>query len=147
MKNCKITKKEQSSLSKTPAFSLLSSEVKWSVQSGIGKVWDFLGMQNKTLPPFKHYSWTASLTHNLFDSLTGIYLWSSDRFGYYQSVPVRLKQNIMFSDYSKTLTSKVNAELSLKYRICHSVNTIHLDYTRLYIQQVMISEGWKAFPN
>lgn len=56
MKNCKITKKEQSSLSKMPAFSLLSSEVKWSVQSGIGKAWDFLGTQNKTLPPFKHYS-------------------------------------------------------------------------------------------
>ena len=95
----------------------------------------------------KYYNRTTSLTQNLFDSLTGINLWSTDRFGYYQSVPAWLKQSITISDSSKTLASKVNADLSLECRMCHSVNTIYLDYTRLYIQQVMISEGWKAFPN
>lgn len=146
-KTVQLLEKEQSGLSEMPAFSLLSLEVKCSVQTRIGKVWGFLDTQNKTLSPSKYYNRTTSLTHNLFDSLTGINLWSSDRFGYYQSVPAWLKQSITISDSSKTLASKVNADLSLECRMCHSVNTIYLDYTRLYIQQVMISEGWKAFPN
>jgi len=57
------------------------------------------------------------------------------------ALPIWLKQSFPSSDSGKALTGDITADLPRKFSVCHSVNTIYLDYTRLYIQRVMIPEG------